>query len=91
MGRVQPPNYRVAYEETQSNRVSDFHDFVCSLFRKRESLLRCCLSLFVCSPLDVIGRIEVSSYISIVHVIFYFLLDHWAHPVFFFFFFFFFF
>ena len=27
-------NYNVAYEETQSNRVSDFHDFVCSLFPK---------------------------------------------------------
>ena len=28
-------NYSVAYEETQSNRVSDFHDFfVCSLFPK---------------------------------------------------------
>ena len=25
-------NYSVAYEETQSNRVSNFHDFVCSLF-----------------------------------------------------------
>ena len=27
-------NYDVAYEETQSNRVSDFCDFVCSLFPK---------------------------------------------------------
>ena len=27
-------NYSVAYEETQSNRVSDFRDFVYSLFRK---------------------------------------------------------
>ena len=27
-------NYSVAYEETQSNRVSDFSDFVCSLFPK---------------------------------------------------------
>ena len=27
-------NYNVAYEETQSNRVSDFHDFMCSLFPK---------------------------------------------------------
>ena len=27
-------NYNVAYEETQSNRVSDFRDFVCSLFPK---------------------------------------------------------
>ena len=27
-------NYRVAYEKTQSNRVSDFHDFMCSLFPK---------------------------------------------------------
>ena len=27
-------NYSVAYEETQSNRVSNFHDFVCSLFPK---------------------------------------------------------
>ena len=27
-------NYSVAYEETQSNRVSDFRDFVCSLFPK---------------------------------------------------------
>ena len=27
-------NYSVAYEEIQSNRVSDFRDFVCSLFRK---------------------------------------------------------
>ena len=27
-------NYSVAYEETQSNRVSDFRNFVCSLFPK---------------------------------------------------------
>ena len=27
-------NYSVACEETQSNRVSDFGDFVCSLFPK---------------------------------------------------------
>ena len=27
-------NYSVAYEETQSNRVSYFRDFVCSLFPK---------------------------------------------------------
>ena len=27
-------NYSVVYEETQSNRVYDFHDFVCSLFPK---------------------------------------------------------
>ena len=27
-------NYSVAYEETQSNRVFDFRDFVCSLFPK---------------------------------------------------------
>ena len=27
-------NYSVAYEETQSNRVSDFRDFVWSLFSK---------------------------------------------------------
>ena len=27
-------NYSVAHEETQSNRVSDFRDFVCSLFPK---------------------------------------------------------
>ena len=27
-------NYSVAYEDTQSNRVTDFHDFVCSLFPK---------------------------------------------------------
>ena len=27
-------NYSVAYEETQSNRVSEFRDFVCSLFPK---------------------------------------------------------
>ena len=27
-------NYTIAYEETQSNRVSDFRDFVCSLFPK---------------------------------------------------------
>ena len=26
--------YSVAYEETQSNRISDFRDFVCSLFSK---------------------------------------------------------
>ena len=31
---MQPRNYSVAYEETQSNRVSDFRDFVCSLFSK---------------------------------------------------------
>ena len=27
-------NYSVAYEETQSNQVSEFRDFVCSLFPK---------------------------------------------------------
>ena len=27
-------NYSVAYEDPQSNRVSDFRDFVCSLFPK---------------------------------------------------------
>ena len=27
-------NYSIAYEETQSNRVLDFRDFVCSLFPK---------------------------------------------------------
>ena len=27
-------NYSVAYEEIQSNQVSDFRDFVCSLFPK---------------------------------------------------------
>ena len=27
-------NYSVAYEETQSNQVSDFRDFVCSLVPK---------------------------------------------------------
>ena len=27
-------NYSVAYDETQSNRVSDFRDFVCSSFPK---------------------------------------------------------
>ena len=27
-------NYSVAYKETQSNRISDFRDFVCSLFPK---------------------------------------------------------
>ena len=32
-GRMQP-RYGVAYLETQSNRVSDFRDFVCSLFQK---------------------------------------------------------
>ena len=31
---MQLANYSVAYEETQSNRVSDFHDFVCSLIPK---------------------------------------------------------
>ena len=31
MGRVYSfANYSVAYEETQSNRVSDFREFVCS-------------------------------------------------------------
>ena len=29
-----PTNYGVTYEETQSNRVSDFRDFVCPLFPK---------------------------------------------------------
>ena len=33
-GRMQPRNYYVAYEETQSNRVSDFREFVFSLFPK---------------------------------------------------------
>ena len=32
-------NYSVAFEETQSNRVSDFRDFVCSLFQKAFWLL----------------------------------------------------
>ena len=27
-------NYSIAYEKTQSNRVSDFRDFVCSMFPK---------------------------------------------------------
>ena len=27
-------NYSIAYEKTQSNRVFDFRDFVCSLFPK---------------------------------------------------------
>ena len=31
---MQPRNYSVAYEVTQSNRVFDFRDFVCSLFPK---------------------------------------------------------
>ena len=31
---MQPPNYSVAYAKTQSNQVSDFRDFVCSLFPK---------------------------------------------------------
>ena len=43
-------NYSVAYEATQSNRVSDFRDFVCSLFPKAILFLllfyydECCLS-----------------------------------------------
>ena len=32
--RLSLANYSVAYEETQSNRVSDFRNFVCSLFPK---------------------------------------------------------
>ena len=32
-------NYSVAYEETQSNQVSDFRDFVCSLFPKAKGNL----------------------------------------------------
>ena len=31
---MQPRKLQCSYEETQSNRVSDFRDFVCSLFPK---------------------------------------------------------
>ena len=34
-------NYSVAYEETLSNRVSDFRDFVCSLFPKALFFVGC--------------------------------------------------
>ena len=34
-------NYSVAYEETQSNRVSDFRDIVCSLFVSIEIGMSC--------------------------------------------------
>ena len=37
-------NYSVVYEETQSNRASDFRDFVCSLFPKA-ILFYFCLTL----------------------------------------------
>ena len=33
-GCISLANYSITYEETQSNRVSDFRDFVCSLFLK---------------------------------------------------------
>ena len=50
-------NYSVAYEETQSNQVSEFRDFVCSLFHKAilfDFLFICgvcfCHYLFIISP-----------------------------------------
>ena len=73
-------NYSVAYEETQSNRVSDFRDFVCSLFPKQSFLL---FILLHCTPLYLVCRVatvKVSPYIIIVQVLFYFLCDHWTHP-----------
>ena len=32
-------NYSVAYEETQSNRVSDFRDFACCFFQRQSYLI----------------------------------------------------
>ena len=52
LGCLSLANYSVAYEETQSNRVSDFRDFVCSLFPKAILCdfywLSCCVCC--CSP-----------------------------------------
>ena len=47
MGVCSLANYSVAYEESQSNRVSDFRDFVCSLFPKA------ILSYFYLTPVIV--------------------------------------
>ena len=65
-------NYSVAYKETQSNRDSDFRDFVCALFPKAIPVL-----LLFYSTLDGVvpcgGRKKVSPYIIIVQdIIFYF-------------------
>ena len=46
-------NYSVAYEESQSNRVSDFRDFVCSLFPKA-ILFFLLFSQIVVTTVDVI-------------------------------------
>ena len=35
---MQLANYSVAYEQTQSNRVSDYSDFVCSSFQRQAFL-----------------------------------------------------
>ena len=78
-------NQSVAYEETQSNRVSDFCDFVYSLGSKANPvwllfLLYCSWYSTVAGVVPCGGRTKSPSYIIIVQVIFYFLWDHWAHP-----------
>ena len=69
---------RVAYEELQSNRDSDFRDFVFPLFPKA------ILFYFYFTPLQLVlccaAAWKVSPYIIIVQVIFSLLWDHWAHP-----------
>ena len=72
-------NYSVVYEETQSNRVSDFRDFFFFFFFFKSNPF---LLLFYSTVADVVpcGGRKVSPYIIIMQVIFYFLWDHLAHP-----------
>ena len=48
-GKSRLANYNVAYEETPSNRVSDFRDFVCSLFPKAILFYFYLYTIFFCS------------------------------------------
>ena len=58
-------NYSVAYEETQSNRVSDFRGFVCSLLSKP------ILFLLLFMYINAVGDcVIVISYLSTVVLIF---------------------
>ena len=58
-------NYSDAYEETQSNRVSDLRDFVCSLFPKAILFYFYSISLFqmvgICLIMSVVRFILWSS------------------------------
>ena len=70
-------NYSVAYEETQSNRVSRFRDFVRSWLPK--PILYDIFYSTVAGVVPCGGR-KVSPYIIIVQVLFYFLWAHYAYP-----------